>query len=218
MKSDARLELEEPLGKVPPGTPYVVEELRGAMRIENAVSFIGAMPLQHSPKTESSQRALDLDPLTVGLLLERRDAFDLERRAAGDAWQDFDLVFGSRFGTPTFESTLRRIKARLCTAAGVPCVSVHGIRYTYTSLAVLRGLDIKLVSERLGYTTTRMTQDTYQQTYKRAHRQATLSRQDLVGTDSAVNLRSKPKKEKNAVLGNRVPVLVELRGFEPLTF
>ena len=175
------LDLDAPSGRWRAGTPYVIEELRGSICIANTVSFIGAKPVQLPPKTDRSERQLDLDPLTAGVLLERRAAFDLERQAAGEAWRDFDLVFGSQWGTPTFESTLRRIKTRILTAAKVPHVSTHGIRYTYTSLAAFRELDIKLVSERLGHTTTRMTQDTYQQTYRQAHRRAALSSDELFG-------------------------------------
>jgi Type ISP C-terminal specificity domain/Phage integrase family len=119
-------------------------------------------------------------------LLERHEASDFERRAAGAKWQEYDLVFGSSVGTPVWESSLRRIKTRIATLANVPDLSVHAVRYTYTSLAVLRGLDIKVVSERLGHSTIRMTQDVYQQVYNQQRRGAALSSDQLLGK-SALN-------------------------------
>lgn len=188
--------IDTSISGLPSGTPYVIEELRGTLRIENTVNFLGAKIVQQTPKTDESERFLDLDPLTVGLLFERQAAYDLERRAMGEDWQAHDLVFGSSRGTPMFESTLRRIKARLCKAAGVPQLTVHGFRYTYTSLAALRRLDIKVVSERLGHATTRMTTEVYQQTYREGHRAAALSADELIGKSPAVKLRSIRKKSE----------------------
>ena len=170
-------------GPHPKGTRYVIEEHQASLRVENTVAFIGTAVVQQSPKTEASRRGMQLDPHTVRLLLERREAAHFERRAAGTKWQEHDLVFGSSVGTPVWESTLRRVKARIARLADVPDLSVHGVRYTYTSLAALRRLDIKVVSERLGHTTTRMTQDVYQQVYREQQRAAALSSAQLLGRD-----------------------------------
>jgi integrase len=180
------LTLDSSAGTHPTGTKYVIETHQGNLRVENTVAFIGATVVQQTPKTEASKRQINLDPFTVRALLERREASDFERRAAGAKWQEYDLVFGSSVGTPVWESSLRRVKTRIATLANVPDLSVHAVRYTYTSLAVLRGLDIKVVSERLGHSTTRMTQDVYQQVYNQQRRGAALSSDQLLGK-SALN-------------------------------
>jgi Phage integrase family len=152
------------------GTKYVIESHQGSLRVENTVAFIGTAVVQQTPKTEASKRQINFDPFTVRALLEQREASDFERRAAGTKWQEYDLVFGSSVGTPVWERSLRRVKTRIAKLAGVLDLSVHAVRYTYTSLAVLRGLDIKVVSERLGHSKTRMTQDVYQQVYNQQRR------------------------------------------------
>ena len=188
------LTLDSSAGINPTGTKYVIESHQGLLRVENTVAFIGTAVVQQTPKTEASKRQINLDPFTVRALLERREASDFERRAAGAKWQEHDLVFGSSVGTPVWESSLRRVKTRIAKLAGVPDLSVHAVRYTYTSLAVLRGLDIKVVSERLGHSTTRMTQDVYQQVYNQQRRGAALSSDQLLGKSSLKDDKTIDKK------------------------
>ena len=56
----------------------------------------------------------------------------------------------------------RRFKA-LAAAAGLPDIRFHAARHTAATLALQAKVDIKIVSEQLGHSTTRITQDLYQQ-------------------------------------------------------
>jgi integrase len=59
---------------------------------------------------------------------------------AGDAWQDFGLVFTTRFGTPIEPRNFLRYWARRTQAAGVPLITVHDGRRTCGTL--LADLDV----------------------------------------------------------------------------
>jgi integrase len=52
------------------------------------------------PKSERSRRTIALDPETVRALREHRDVQRLERDFAGDAYEEYDLVFATALGTP----------------------------------------------------------------------------------------------------------------------
>ena len=44
-----------------------------------------------------------------------------------------------------------------CKAAGIkPAVGIHALRHTWASLATMAGMNMKVVAENLGHTTTRM--------------------------------------------------------------
>lgn len=45
--------------------------------------------------------------------------------------------------------------------AGVPSIRFHDLRHTHATLLLSMGMNIKVVSERLGHSSTRMTLDTY---------------------------------------------------------
>ena len=55
----------------------------------------------------------------------------------------------------------RRIRA-LAAEAGLPVIKFHSARHTAATLALEAGTDVKTVSEMLGHSTTRITQDLYQ--------------------------------------------------------
>ena len=146
-------------------------------------------------KTPAGQRTFTLPDELFEALRERRRDHHLERRAAGERWQGGDFVFGSLIGTGLYEGTLRDHHERLIAQAGVPRLTMHELRHTYTSLALLRGVDLKEVSRRLGHSTVRITLDTYQHLYPEQDRAAALSSEELLGGRSA----EKPEEESSAV-------------------
>lgn len=60
-----------------------------------------------------------------------------------------------------FNSTINQILARRCNAAGIPVISVHGLRHTHASLLLFAGVTIASVARRLGHASMTTTQKTY---------------------------------------------------------
>ena len=60
-----------------------------------------------------------------------------------------------------YNSTANGILARHCTHAGVPVISIHGLRHTHASLLLFAGVSIASVSRRLGHASMTTTQETY---------------------------------------------------------
>jgi integrase len=50
----------------------------------------------------------------------------------------------------------------LAKAAGLPKITLHGLRHTWATLALLEGIPAKVVAEVLGHSSTRITEDLYQ--------------------------------------------------------
>ena len=70
----------------------------------------------------------------------RRDEQAAARERAGDRWQDSDLVFTTRWGTPIEPRNFNRSFDARCAKAGVPRIRVHDTRRTCASL--LAALDV----------------------------------------------------------------------------
>lgn len=62
---------------------------------------------------------------------------------------------------PVYNSTLNDILLRHCKNAGIPIISVHGLRHTHASLLLFAGVSIASVARRLGHASMTTTQKTY---------------------------------------------------------
>lgn len=60
-----------------------------------------------------------------------------------------------------YNSTVNDILERHCRKAGVPVISVHGLRHTHASLLLFAGVSIASVARRLGHASMTTTQKTY---------------------------------------------------------
>lgn len=60
-----------------------------------------------------------------------------------------------------FNSTLNNRMAVLCKRAGVPVITVHGLRHTHASMLLVDEISIQMIAQRLGHATTTTTQETY---------------------------------------------------------
>lgn len=60
-----------------------------------------------------------------------------------------------------YNSTVNDLLERRCKAAGVPVISVHGLRHTHASVLLFAGVSIASVARRLGHASISTTQKTY---------------------------------------------------------
>lgn len=61
----------------------------------------------------------------------------------------------------TYNSTVNDVLVRHCKEAGVPVISIHGLRHTHASLLLFAGVSIASVARRLGHASMTTTQKTY---------------------------------------------------------
>lgn len=60
-----------------------------------------------------------------------------------------------------YNSTVNDLLERHCNSAGVPVISVHGLRHTHASILLFAGVSIGSVARRLGHASMTTTQKTY---------------------------------------------------------
>lgn len=134
----------------------------GKLTVRRTLISIGYTPSFSEPKTDKSRRTIPLDPATVKALKEHRKRHLTERLAAGEAWQnEHDLVFTDALGRALHPQGFSDAFDRHGKAAGLPRLTLHGLRHTYATLALRAGVHPKIVSDRLGHATVAFTLDVY---------------------------------------------------------
>src|SRR5205823_14479086 len=106
-------------------------------------------------------RRVDLSPAQVAILKEHRRRQLAERLAVGPAWEEHNLVFCMPGGRPVSSSTFSRRWHALLRRTGVPHQRPHDLRHLNATLLLKAGVHPKVVQERLGHASSKVTMDIY---------------------------------------------------------
>jgi integrase len=161
------------------------------------------------PKTRKGERIVPLDAQTVEVLRRHRTRQEVERRAWGDAYEDNDLVFCTENGRPLRPDYLTHHWHTLTDRAGLPRIRLHDLRHTHASHALAAGVPIKIVADRLGHSTTTITEDIYTPVVPQVAAEAAELIADLVHRAAAEATASKsaskrPSRRQRSERGDRV--------------
>jgi integrase len=114
------------------------------------------------PKTPQSRRSIPLSASAVGVLKVHRRVQLESRMKINGAYEDHNLVFPSEIGTPTLYGNLdRRHFKKIIKTAGLRKIRLYDLRHTMATLLLSKGVNPKIVSERLGHSSIGLTLDTY---------------------------------------------------------
>jgi integrase len=114
------------------------------------------------PKTNSGIRSVSLDDETVESIEARRLAQQQEKEEWGDAWQETGRIFTEENGALLHPGKVSDLFARLIAEAGLPPIRLHDLRHGAATLMLAADVDIKVVSDTLGHSDSRITRDIYQ--------------------------------------------------------
>ena len=112
-------------------------------------------------KSKSSRRVIALGNETIKRLHVHMDLQWQERKIAGDAWDDNDLIFPSIKGKPLEASYMIKQFKRYLKKAGLPNIRFHDLRHTAATLMLKQNIHPKVVQERLGHSDISMTLKIY---------------------------------------------------------
>lgn len=127
-----------------------------------ALIQIGKLLVWGKPKTRAGERVVGLDKGSVTVGKAHRSRRRRERLAAGPAWQDSGRMFTNEVGEALKPDWISRRFKAMAKEAGLPVIKLHAARHTAATLALQAKVDTKIVSETLGHSTTRITEDLYQ--------------------------------------------------------
>ncbi len=148
---------------------------RGIIFIRRVLDLKQKGGVFNEPKTARSRRQIPL-PADVAKELKRyKTRQEWQKHLLGDKWEgcgedeaqdkeeDSGLVITNHFGRPLSASNFegRYFKPYLVQAGISKTVKFHDLRHTHATLLLLDGVNVKVVSERLGHSSVQMTLDIY---------------------------------------------------------
>jgi integrase len=124
------------------------------------------------PKSATSSRAVHYDDDTAAVLARYQATKAAQKLAAGPAWPDTGLFFVRPDGRPWNPQSVSQRFRRVTARAGLPPIRFHDLRHVAATISLQGGVDIKVVQELLGHTTSTLTRDTYTSVVEDLHRDA----------------------------------------------
>ncbi|MBO6305486.1 MAG: tyrosine-type recombinase/integrase [Selenomonadaceae bacterium] len=136
--------------------------------------IIGQGAVFQEPKTKSGCRRIILLNEDIELLKEYRKWQQEYAEELGDKFDSNDLVFTTPFGMPISPTNFtRRYFRPLLEKCGInKDFTFHGLRHTHATLLLKQGVNPKIVQERLGHSSIKVTMDTYSHVLPDIQRQA----------------------------------------------
>lgn len=146
-----------------------VDAAAAAVTVNVALIQVRGRLVWGKPKSKAGERVVGLDRGTVEGIHAHRTLRKRERLAAGEAWEDSGQFFTDELGQALHPEFVSRRFRELAAEAGLPVIKLHAGRHTAATLALEAGVDVKIVAEQLGHSTTRITQDLYQHVRLQLH-------------------------------------------------
>lgn len=132
------------------------------------------------PKTARGRRPIALDGGTVAVLREHRREMLEQRMLVGPGFDDRGLVFHHPDGSCLKPDAVSAAFVRRVRTAGLPRLTLKGLRHTWATLALESGIHPRVVQERLGHSTIAITLGIYSHVAPTLHDEAAQLVADLV--------------------------------------
>ncbi|MEZ5125742.1 MAG: tyrosine-type recombinase/integrase [Thermoleophilia bacterium] len=148
----------------------------GLLRIEHARVQAGGRVVDSGPKTARGLRTVALDASTVDVLREWQSTQRRERLRFGTSWEDTEghvftqnVLFTepTRYGVPVAPRWVTEAFTRAVQEAGLPPITVHGLRHSWATAALEAGEHLRAVADHLGHSDTSVTDRTYTHSVRR---------------------------------------------------
>ena len=112
-------------------------------------------------KTANSERAVRLPDALVQELRQVKAAQDIIKADPKALYQDKDFIYAWDDGSPVDPDFLDKRFRELLAEKQLKKLRFHDLRHTHATMLLLEHVSIKVISERLGHSSTNITQDIY---------------------------------------------------------
>lgn len=152
----------------------------GRLRVVQTIIQIRSRVAIGEPKTARGRRPIALDAGTVAVLREHRKRSLEERMLVGPDFDDRGLVFHKPDGSCLRPDAVSATFVRRVRSVGLPALTLKGLRHTWATLALERGIHPRVVQERLGHSTISITLGIYSHVSPTLHDEAAELISDLL--------------------------------------
>ena len=125
------------------------------------VQINGGKPITKAPKSAASRRVVDFDAETSDALRAWKVTQLEERLRAGTAWSQEDWVFTSEAGQPHNPEWVGKRFRKLIAGSDLPTITMRELRHSHATALLKAGVHPKVVQERLGHASIKVTMDIY---------------------------------------------------------
>lgn len=133
----------------------------GVLRVDESVIPVRGELVFTPPKTKKGVRVLTLDSGTLAVLKAHRKRQAERQLALGPAWVETGRVFTLEDGSVLHPDKLSKRFDVWVRRSGLPRITFHGLRHTWATMAMEKGIHTKVVSDRLGHANISVTLDIY---------------------------------------------------------
>lgn len=114
-----------------------------------------------SPKTKCSRRTLVLNNKAIEILKDQKKQHNLLRLKLGNKFPHPELIFTTIHGNYLEPRTIRDALNKVCMNANLPRIKFHALRHTFASRLIEGGINIKIISNILGHSSSAITERVY---------------------------------------------------------
>jgi len=114
-----------------------------------------------TPKTRSSERVISMPPELSELLKEQKRWQDQRRHDVDERWIERNTVFTSEYGEYVNLNFVNATFKRLLRRHDFPPLHIHDLRHANASLLINAGVPVKIISDHLGHSDTKTTENFY---------------------------------------------------------
>jgi len=117
--------------------------------------------VENEQKTAAGRRVVLLPSFVVDMLKQHRVEQLEARLKVGSAWEDRGLVFTDLNGGYFNPRYLEKLMKKVIAEAGLPHITLHGLRHSAATLLLSMGVPLKVIQEILGHSSYSITADIY---------------------------------------------------------
>lgn len=178
--------------------------------VESAHTLRNGEYVVKEPKTPHSRRMVTLPPSLVALFKEYRADQELLRIHLGTTLSNDDFVFIGYKGKPLNPDVVTHAFGKVVGKAGFRNIRLHDLRHTHATLMLKAGVHPKIVSERLGHASIRITLDIYSHVLP-GLQEAAAEKFDKIFDEDVSKMLATDRMVERGAEGIRTPYLLTAR-------
>lgn len=129
--------------------------------VNHNLADVGGKHFLTNPKTKTSKRKVYFGDELKKILLNHKEKQQMLVNAIGPSFEHPEMVFTSDKGNYKDRSSLNTSFRRYLKDTEFDFLTLHGLRHSNATLLLNQGVDLKVISEHLGHSTTIVTANIY---------------------------------------------------------
>ena len=135
--------------------------IQAYLSVTQSLGKVNGKTYVKEPKTGAGKRRVALSPSSILVLRQHKAEQQRLFSSLGNTLTEDDCIFCHYDRTPLDPSTVSHAFGGVLRQAGLPPMPLHGLRHSHATLLLQAGTHPRVVMERLGHSSIRVTLDTY---------------------------------------------------------